>query len=710
MNSLVSMHSIGFKSRNINTTAVFSSISVTSGWNTANLDVAGTTTYNGVTYSTYSFRNGPAPSTSSTTVNSYTLSYTCTSSTSISVLAVGGGGGGSSYAGAGGGAGLVVMTTVTIPAGTNTISISVGAGGAQSPSNNGGYSGSNTTVNFTANSSLNITAFGGGAGASSDHTQSPQNIGGSGGGSGWRPSYPPGTTSNSSSSTTTFANNGGTGSNIEVSGVGAGAGGGGGAGAAGGLGKGGDGIQCTLAGISTFSPSGTAYGTYYWGGGGGGTNNNGGGTVNLNGGLGGGGGGGYISGGTGGGSAINAGGNGDPNNNNNNTGTGGANTGGGGGGQWNGAGGAGGSGIVVLAFPTSVGTLDGLTSATAAPSAAYLVANGNTINGIYWITLPTVGATQVYCILDRAVDGGGWMMAMKATRGTTFQYTSTYWTTINTLNPTDNTRNDGDAKFNTMNYSGASDIMALWPDITTVGGSLNLTGYGCWTWLQNRFTSAGTFYVGTGGNNPATTTVSGITASMTLINWFNTISSARYFIQDAKTWPGWGSSIFSYQDNVRFYGFNYLSNTTPKARWGFGWNNEGALFPSADMNSDDAAGGIGMATNSYSAGDYYGCCGTSALNRSARVELYIRDSSAAPSAPTIGTASISGTTATITFTGVTGASYYTAFSSTGGFSGSSTASPITVTGLITGTYTFTVKAGSSSGVSLASSASNSVTL
>lgn len=372
------------------------------------------------------------------------------------------------------------------------------------------------------------------------------------------------------------------------------------------------------------------------------------------------------------------------------------------------------------------GTYNGLSSATAAPSAAYLVANGNTTNGVYWITVPTAGAKQIYCILDRAVDGGGWMMAMKATKGTTFQYSANYWTTVNTLNPTDTNRNDGDAKFDTMNYSPASDLLALWPDLTSpVGGSLTLTGasYSCWSWLQNRFTSAGTFYVGT-NNNPSTTTVSGITPSMTLINWFNTISTVRYFIQDAITWSGWGNrNMFSSQKDVRFYGFNYLNNGDKKTRWGFGWNENGdyngqnqgtalSLFPKGDMGSDDVFGGIGMASNNYSAGDYKSCCEDYlGFNRQARVEIYIRDSSSSPSAPTSVSASGSGSTVTVTFTGVATASYYTAFSNSGGFYASSSGSPITITGMTTGvTYTFTVKASNTLGTSTASAASGNVSL
>ena len=400
---------------------------------------------------------------------------------------------------------------------------------------------------------------------------------------------------------------------------------------------------------------------------------------------------------------------------------------------------------VASSASNSVNTVyDGLSSATAAPSAAYLVANGNTANGVYWINLPTAGATQIYCILDRAVDGGGWMMAMKATRGTTFNYYAGDWTTVTTLNPTDTTRNDADAKYHTMNYATSSDILGLWPDISynyPNGGSLNLPSYNCWTWLQNRFTSAGTYY--NTGNNAATVSVSGITSSMTLINWFSTLQNttvssgtngAKCFIQDAKTWSGWKGSIFTSQKDVRFYGFNYYNNQDntngTRTRWGFGWNENGdyngqnqgtalSLFPKGDMGSDDVFGGIGTwgvqqtntATYHYSAGDGVGCCqDNTGINRSARVELYIRDSSSAPSAPTIGTVTNSGSTVTVPFTTVSGASYYTAFSNTGGFYGSSTTSPITITGVTSGTYTFTVKASSASGTSLASAASNSVTI
>ena len=136
-----------------------------------------------------------------------------------------------------------------------------------------------------------------------------------------------------------------------------------------------------------------------------------------------------------------------------------------------------------------------------------------------------------------------WMMAMKATSGRTFEYFSPHWTTATTLNPSDTTRNDADAKFDTFNYFLARDIMALWPGLTTAGGCL--TTAGCWCWLQNEFnvnfdttsssypsrafTASNGLYVNTVGSIPTT-----------LINFFRTKS--RYFIGDAYNFKGFNNT------------------------------------------------------------------------------------------------------------------------------------------------------------------------
>ena len=84
-----------------------------------------------------------------------------------------------------------------------------------------------------------------------------------------------------------------------------------------------------------------------------------------------------------------------------------------------------------------------------------------------------------------------------------------------------------------------------------------------------------------------------------------------------------------------------------------------------------------------------------------------------PDAPTIGTATAAGLSASVTFTAAaTGGTptSYTVTSSPGGLTGTGASAPITVSGLSDATsYTFTVTATNTAGTSPASSASNSIT-
>ena len=246
---------------------------------------------------------------------------------------------------------------------------------------------------------------------------------------------------------------------------------------------------------------------------------------------------------------------------------------------------------------------DGLTVATAAPSAkAIKAAYPASTDGVYYINLPTVGIQQVYCLMDSKYDGGGWMMAMKATTGTTFNYAANYWYTVNTLNAGELNRNDGDAKFDVMNYYPAKDIFALWPDIGPSGTeSGSIDDLINWSWLQNNFHNSGA----------TTTLISKFAATPTQVAFTSNTSGSTSF-------TGYGTP-FSNQSGYAFYGFNYVGNANVKVRWGFGWNNE------ADQGTNDVSGGIGMTAGSYSAGDYVGCCETQlGINRKARVEMYIR--------------------------------------------------------------------------------------
>jgi hypothetical protein len=82
-----------------------------------------------------------------------------------------------------------------------------------------------------------------------------------------------------------------------------------------------------------------------------------------------------------------------------------------------------------------------------------------------------------------------------------------------------------------------------------------------------------------------------------------------------------------------------------------------------------------------------------------------------PDAPTIGTVTVSGSTATIPFTESSGTGIitnYTVTSNIGGYTGTGT-SPITILGLTPGSYTFTMTATNATGTSIASSVSNGIT-
>ena len=246
---------------------------------------------------------------------------------------------------------------------------------------------------------------------------------------------------------------------------------------------------------------------------------------------------------------------------------------------------------------------DGLTASSAGISAYQIKTDFPSFgDGVYWINLPNVGPTQIYCIMNSAYDGGGWMLAMKTTTGTTFGYDADYWTTANTLNPTDTTRNDGDAKYETMNNYAANDMMAIWPDIQNVATeSGSIDNLPTWNWLQNNFQNGGT--------------------STTLISKFSGPQSQYYSAYDGSMpFSGYGT-VFSNQGGYTFYGINYNGISNARVRWGFGWNNE------SDQGSNDVSGGIGMdyTYGNYSAGDKINCCPiNTGINRSARVEVYIR--------------------------------------------------------------------------------------
>jgi len=56
-------------------------------------------------------------------------------------------------------------------------------------------------------------------------------------------------------------------------------------------------------------------------------------------------------------------------------------------------------------------------------------------DGYYWVKFGAAGARYIYCIMNEAYYGGGWMLAMRGVKNsTTFKYDSAYWTNSATLN------------------------------------------------------------------------------------------------------------------------------------------------------------------------------------------------------------------------------------------------------------------------------------
>ena len=107
--------------------------------------------------------------------------------------------------------------------------------------------------------------------------------------------------------------------------------------------------------------------------------------------------------------------------------------------------------------------------------------------------------------------------------------------------------------------------------------------------------------------------------------------------------------------------------------------------------------------------------GNAGFSAATQVQRSFSVSAVAPGVPTIGSATAGTSQATVNFTapasnGGSAITQYTVTSSPGGFTGTGTDSPITVTGLTNGTaYTFTVTATNGAGTGGASTSSNSVT-
>lgn len=532
------------------------------------------------------------------------------------ILVIGGGGGGGASWGAGGGAGaLIYKTSYNLQAGSYSINIGLGgAGGIAATTGRGhdGFNGSDTSiVNNISSTTIFLAKGGGGGGAwSADAGKT----GGSSGGSSSADKIASVSTDNIPQDNDVFGNKGGNGGGVNWKG-----GGGGGAGSAGLNGNstqipnGGNGKEINITGVSTF---------YAGGGGGGGSfavNNNPG-----NGGTGGGGNGGNSSNRKGGNGAVN--------------------TGSGGGGAYYGSntnessGGTGGSGVVIIRFRENI----------------------------------SMGKKYLYCLMDKNYFGGGWMLAMRAVRGSrTFGYNSEHWTTASTLNNTvekikevstnvdlnissigdaifndyeNNTSeiNRYDAKFDIFNQYKTNEWMAIFyfknkNGVILKGGDSisggNRTAKG-WIWRETNLIEA---------DNIERTPLQLFRKRSKLDRHASLIDlRGNYGVKNAKELEKFKPvlnmpQLWSSQHGYNFYGINYdvpeyyearMDRRGASTRWGFTWNENWEYSNNNDSN--DVYGGIGLlypgvGQSGYSAGDFIYCCNDSqGANSSIAFEWYVR--------------------------------------------------------------------------------------
>ena len=226
------------------------------------------------------------------------------------------------------------------------------------------------------------------------------------------------------------------------------------------------------------------------------------------------------------------------------------------------------------------------------------------IDGVYYILCNGI-STPTYCLMNDKYDGGGWMMIMKANTGSTFTYYTNYWYISNTLNQSDLTRNNANAKYDAFNCIPIKDVMAIWPyaDVGYIGGCLNINDG--WVWLVNNWYNSGT--------------------KITALSGFQIPRDATPYIP--YSFAGFNSTIWSTQTSAYkhvFGGINHLSsNIYVNTRWGFTWNENSAN----DFSSCDVNGGIGLhgSSTAKSGGDNINCCQTTTgYNRAMRYELYGR--------------------------------------------------------------------------------------
>jgi len=241
---------------------------------------------------------------------------------------------------------------------------------------------------------------------------------------------------------------------------------------------------------------------------------------------------------------------------------------------------------------------------------------GTNTDGVYYILVNGI-STPIHCLMNDCYDGGGWMMLMKGTRGSTFQYSSNYWTSKNTLNAGDLTRNDADAKYDTFNYSTVKDVLAIWPDIPSTsytnpyeqnGGSIFVDDG--WTWMVNNW-----------NETTRTTPFTGFNTQNRLPHQYTTNWMQTYGINNPFRYNGFGG--WCSRQTGAYQHIFYSTGNNANVRWGFLFNNETNALSTCDVFCGIGMGGIA----NQSAGDFNlnpGVWTPVGINRTARFEMYGR--------------------------------------------------------------------------------------
>lgn len=292
-------------------------------------------------------------------------------------------------------------------------------------------------------------------------------------------------------------------------------------------------------------------------------------------------------------------------------------------------------------------------------------------DGYYWVDFNDIGKKYTYCLMDKNYFGGGWMLAMRAVRGSrTFGYNSEHWTNATTLNDTiEKIRDVGydadlnvssignailnnyegntaainryDAKFDIFNQYKANEWMAIFyfknhNGVVLKGGdpiSGGNQGAKGWIWRETNLMEADRIE-----RSPLQ-----LFQRRSNFGRYGSLIDLRgnYGVSNAKNLDKFRPvngmpQLWSSQYGYNFYGIDYdvpewyenWGSRGASTRWGLAWN-ENWYYPTNNY-TNDVYGGIGLrfpgaGQPGYSAGDFIYCCHDSVgANSSIAFEWYVR--------------------------------------------------------------------------------------